>query len=524
MSKTIQEIDVDALDALIKRLQEAQEYNLTLSAEDIQLLLTALSTLSTLQNSLSDKDVTVQKLRKLLGMVSASEKLSSLLNKPAAKKASRPKPKKNKPRRIPPKVVNHPIADLNKGDRCPACEQGTLSKYEPAVLLRINGQSRYEATKHIIERLRCNACGEYFTAELPDEVKADGKANQKYGYSARSLMAINKYYMGVPFYRQESLQDILGLPITASTVFDQCEHVANSLHPIYKALLYIAAQAEHFYLDDTTHRILDQREKIKVQRKTQQAQKRTGTYASGLIATTDKHEIALFQTNIGHAGEWIDEILQKRDPGQAPPLLMSDALSCNIPTATTVVHALCNSHGRRQFVDVLSSFPEEVEYVLNLYQQIWSHEKTVNGQGLTTAERLAYHHQHSLPVMEYIRQWGENQLDTEQTEANSGLGKAIRYFIKHYDGLTRFCTVEGAMLDNNIMEGQLKLIVRGRKNANFYKTLAGAAISDIIASVIATAVRAQINPFDYLNAIQRHQDQVKIHPQAWLPWNYPSQS
>ena len=326
------------------------------------------------------------------------------------------------------------------------------------------------------------------------------------------------------FYRQESLQDILGLPITASTVFDQCEHVANSLHPIYKALLQIAAQAEHFYLDDTTHRILDQSEQIKVQRKTQQAQKRTGTYASGLIATTNDHDIVLFQTNIGHAGEWIDEILQKRDPGQAPPLLMSDALSSNIPTTTTVIHALCNSHGRRQFVDILTPFPEEVEYVLNLYQQIWVNEDAAKAQSLTPAERLAYHRQHSLPVMEQIRQWGQHQLDTEQTEANSGLGKAIRYFINHYDGLTRFCTVEGAMLDNNIMEGQLKLIVRNRKNANFYKTLAGAAISDILTSVIATAARAQINPFDYLNAIQCHQNQVKAHPQAWLPWNYQTNS
>ncbi len=48
-------------------------------------------------------------------------------------------------------------------------------------------------------------------------------------------------------------------------------------------------------------------------------------------------------------------------------------------------------------------------------------------------------------------------------EENSTLGKAIRYFIKHYKGLTCFCRAEGAMLDNNRMEAQLKVIVRGRK-------------------------------------------------------------
>ena len=526
LSKPIQEIEIDALDALIERLNEAKDYNLTLSPDDIQLLLIALSTLATLQDRLSSNDVTVHKLRKLLGMVTASETLSTLLKgkstaTPSFKKPRKKKVKKDKSTGVKPQIVHHQLDDLNKGDDCPACDRGTLTKYEPAVLLRITGHSPYEAAKHLLERLRCNACGEYFTAALPDEVKADGNANQKYGYSARSLMAINKYFMGAPFYRQETLQDVLGMPITASTVFDQCEQVANDLHPIYLAILMAGANAKHYYLDDTTHQIIDQKETIKTQRKTGKPQKRTGVYASGVIATlADGREIVLFQTNIGHAGEWMDEILQKRDPGRAPPILMSDALSSNAPSKVKVIQALCNSHGRRQFVDVLAHFHDEVEHVLNWYKVIWINDEATKEQGLCDADRLAFHHEHSLPVMEQIRDWGQCQLDEEVVEENSGLGKAIRYFIKHYDGLTCFCTVAGAMLDNNLMEAQLKVIALGRKNSYFYKTLAGASISDIITSVVATCVRAQINPFDYLNLIQRNQEHVKCNPQAWLPWNY----
>ncbi len=524
LSNTIHDIDVEALEALIQRLNDAKEYNLTLSAEDIEMLLAALATLSILQDNISNHDVTIHKLRKLLGLVVASEKLTTLLNKNSKPTSRKPKNKNTSEtpaHRVEPKVVHHPLEDLNKGDRCPACERGTLSKVDPGVLLRITGQSPYDAVKHVMERLRCNACGEYLTADLPDEVKADGEPNQKYGYSARSLMAINKYFMGTPFYRQESLQDILGRPITASTVFDQCEYLANDLQPVFHVLLKQAANAAHFHLDDTTHRIIDQKEIFKCQRKTNQLKKRTGTYTSGVIATpVNGHDIVLFQTNIGHAGEWIDEILQKRDPGQAPPILMSDALSRNLPSQVTIIWALCNSHARRQFVDVLAQCPEDVEFVLNLYQVIWVNEAVIKKQSLSDAERLAYHREHSLPVMAKIRQWGEDQLHQEHVEENSGLGKAIRYFIKHDDGLTRFCTVEGAKIDNNEMEAQLKLIVRGRKNSSFYKTLAGAAVSDVITSMIATCVRAQVNPFDYFNAIQRHQDQVKSNPEAWLPWNY----
>jgi len=84
--------------------------------------------------------------------------------------------------------------------------------------------------------------------------------------------------------------------------------------------------------------------------------------------------------------------------------------------------------------------------VLNWYKVIWINDDEIKTQQRNTAERLAYHQEHSLAVMQKIRDWGEQQLANEQVEANSGLGKAIRYFLNHYEGLSRFCTVEGATL------------------------------------------------------------------------------
>ncbi len=74
-------------------------------------------------------------------------------------------------------------------------------------------------------------------------------------------------------------------------------------------------------------------------------------------------------------------------------------------------------------------------------------------------------------------------------------------------------------LDNNPIERALKLIICGRKNALFFKTPAGAAIADVITSVIATAHHARINVFEYLIALQRHAQTVKRQPEQWLPWN-----
>ena len=234
--------------------------------------------------------------------------------------------------------------------------------------------------------------------------------------------------------------------------------------------------------------------------------------------------VILFQTNIGHAGEFIDELLEKRQPDKPPPILMSDALASNNPTVMPVLQGACNSHGRRQFVDVINQFPDEVEWVLQRYALIWKNEKEVLSQAMTAAQRLAYHQKHSLPVMNEIRTWSEQQLDNEIVEENSSLGKAIAYFNRHFKRLTLFCNIENAKIDNNYMEAILKLIVRNRKNAYFYKTLAGAAISDVITSCIATAMQADVNVFDYFNAIQRNSQAVKDNPMNWLPWNYTQNS
>ena len=527
MSKPFTDIDGEALEALIARISEAKDNNLALSPEDYQLLLDALTTLISMQDSLATHGTTIHKLRKLLGIETSSEKRSDLVDKP---KTSKPKKsKKTKPDAaftpVKPEVVFHSLKDSKKGDNCPECLVGKVYKVPPGNLLRIIGQSPFKPEQHVMEKLRCNTCGAYFTAPLPEEVLADGNETQMYGYSARSLMAIYKYFAGLPFYRQGSIQQLLGVKITASSNLNQVEYVCNDIRPVYRYLFGLAGDAAHYFLDDTTNRILDQKPIEKKIRNSNKTRMRKGVYTSGVIATTkDDRNIVLFETNIGHAGEFIDSILLNRASSSPTPIIMSDALTSNRPTATTVIMSLCNSHARRQFVDVISHFPAEVEHILARYGEIWSHDHKAAELALAPAQRLAYHQQHSLPVMEEIKDWGETHLNNKTIERNSGLGKAIRYFNKHYESLARFCTVEGVQLDNNEIERQLKIVVRDRKNAMFHKTLNGATIGDVITSMIATAARAGVNVFEYFTTLQQNKEKVKVNPENYQPWNYRENS
>jgi transposase len=74
VTKPFVDIDPEALDGLIARVTDAREYGLALSAADNQLLLDALMTLVQVQERLTGQDITLHKLRKLLGIVRSSEK------------------------------------------------------------------------------------------------------------------------------------------------------------------------------------------------------------------------------------------------------------------------------------------------------------------------------------------------------------------------------------------------------------------------------------------------------------------
>jgi len=86
--------------------------------------------------------------------------------------------------------------------------------------------------------------------------------------------------------------------------------------------------------------------------------------------------------------------------------------------------------------------------------------------------------------------------------------------------LTRFLSVPGAPLDNNILERGLKAAILHRKNSLSYKTLAGARVGDINMSLIHTCELNRVNPFDYLMALEQHAEAVAKAPTCWFPWNY----
>ena len=220
---------------------------------------------------------------------------------------------------------------LTHGDRCPECGKGNVyGQKEPKVLVRIVGQAPLAATVYSLERLRCGACGQVFTAqELRIFRRGSGKADE----TAAAMIATTatKYGSGTPFYRLEKLEDQLGIPLPASTQWEVVEEAAELVKPARDELIRQAAQGEVVHNDDTNMKVL------KLEREPGD-ERNSCVFTSGIVSTGQGQEDCLVlhrppasrgreyrRTCAGSSGH--------REQDSTPVIQMCDALSRNVPEA-----------------------------------------------------------------------------------------------------------------------------------------------------------------------------------------------
>jgi len=525
----IRELHLDELRGILERAKSAP-----LIDADFATLTAAVETLVFLTHELEAKGTTIERLRKLL-FGASTEKTSQVVGGAAAgtpaatggagdaadtKRSAKPKPPGHGRNgaaayRGATKVLV-PHESLHGGDACPECQKGKVYPLaEPAVLVRVRGLAPLAATLYACDRLRCNLCGEVFTAASPPGVGPD-----KYDETAASMIGLLRYGTGLPFNRIEKLERGFGIPLPAATQWEVVARAAGLLAPAHEELIRQAAQGEVLHNDDTTMRILELGDTPADTTDGAATEERTGVYTSGIIAAGHGHHIALFFTGPRHAGENLETVLKQRAQDLPPPIQMSDLLSHNTAGDFETIQAGCIAHSRRRYVEVADNFPAECRYVLETLREVYQHDALARARHLDAEERLRLHQEQSGPLMADLELWLHAQLDEKKVEPNSSLGDAIAFMRKHWARLTLFLHVPGAPLDNNICERALKKAICHRKNSLFYKTLNGAHVGDVFMSLIHTAELNGGDAFDYLVAVQRHHELVADRPGEWLPWTY----
>jgi len=216
---------------------------------------------------------------------------------------------------------------LHQGDRCPECQRGKVYPlHDPGLLVRMQGQAPIAATVYELEKLRCNLCGEVFTAEVPA-----GVGEEKYDATAAGMIALLRYGSGVPWNRLADLEQSLGIPLPVATQCEIVTEAATAIQPAMEELIRQAAQGEVLHNDDTSMPVLALREDAGMDHDERDTAERTGVFTSGIVSTAQKQTIALFFTGRQHAGENLADVLQRRAVELPPPIQMCDALSRNLP-------------------------------------------------------------------------------------------------------------------------------------------------------------------------------------------------
>lgn len=529
-----QNVALEELEAIVERSRAA------LPADDHATLSAAIATLASLTQELESKQTSLDRLRRLI-FGAATEKTDAVLGESGDAAGSEtpvgdatlPSQRQNKPRNKRKGHGRHGAADYPRaprvavahdrlacGDPCPIAEcvggRVYLQRKAPAVLVRITGVAPLRPTVYELERLRCHLCGTVFTATPPE-----GVGEKKYDEGAAAMIALMKYGCGMPFYRLQRLERCLAIPLPASTQWEVVREAAAAVAPAFDELLRQAAAGDVLHNDDTGARILSLTEEARGEALPDDADpERSGVFTSGVVSICEGHRVALFMTGPRHAGENLARVLDERDPDAPPPIQMADALSRNAPGEHKTETANCLAHARRKYVDVAAHFPQECRFVLETLRKVFIADRRTRERGMSPARRLALHQRYSAPVMAKLEEWMTEQIKARRVEPNSGLGKAIAYMQKHWQALTAFLRVPGAPLDNNICERALKKSIINRKNSMFFKTLNGAQVADVFMSLIHTAELCEVEPFDYLLALQRHREAVLLDPPAWMPWNY----
>ena len=387
--------------------------------------------------------------------------------------------------------------------------------------MRFDGNALLSAVRYELEKLRCSACGQIFTASVPAAA-----GTEKYTARARAVLALARYYLGLPWHRLEGFQALVGVPVPDATQWDQGEIVGDCTHPIFKCLEKLAAQGEVIFQDDTPGRVLSLIEENQQARAKARAQgkaktdERTGMQTTALIVQVGGAAHLFVLYGAAACGGESGGALNQAGTGARQTAGDVGCLEPQ-PCRGRRAHPLSLSGAWAAPVYRVSGrFPAESAVVVEALKLVYEHDEQAHAQQLTAQERLAYHQRIVSPIFKTLKTWLEQQTAERLVEPNSSLGKAIAYMLEHWETLTRVVTVPGAPLDNNIAERALKLAIRQRKNSFFYASEHSAYIASILTSVIATCVQAGVNALDYLVAVQEHRQEVFANPSAWLPWNY----
>jgi hypothetical protein len=185
--------------------------------------------------------------------------------------------------------------------------------------------------------------------------------------------------------------------------------------------------------------------------------------------------------------------------------------------------AFCWAHCRRRFYELhqATGSPLAEEALRRIGELYWIEAEV---RGRPAEERRRVRQERSRPIVDALHAWLTAQLG--RVSGRSTLAEAIRYALRHWQGLALFLEDGRLELDTNTIERAIRPITLGRKNALFAGSDGGARHWAMVASLIATAKLNGVEPLAWLTDVLEWMvsGRTKAHElERLLPWHWKTE-
>ncbi len=360
---------------------------------------------------------------------------------------------------------------------------------------------KLEVLRHIYPKYACSCCKDGVTRAPSASGPISG------GLAAPGLLAhvvVSKLIEHMPLYRQQDELARAGILLSRSTLCGWLEQCAQVFKPLVDLMHKEVLKSEAMQGDETPVPVLD---------RTRDATRK------GYIWTTigDRwHPYTTFHYTDSRSRDGPAKFL-KGFVGYLQTDAYASYESVINKSAGKIIAVGCWAHVRRDFFDARHSQSREVHYVLGLIAQLYDVEDEVRSR--SDQERLAARQERSVPVLkrlgEYLREQQALALPKSQ------FGKAINYALNQWEALLRYASDGRLEIDNNSSERTLRPCAIGRKNWMFFGSDRGGETAAILMSILASARRHGIEPFEYVRQllIALSSDDVDLRsllPDVWI--------
>ena len=380
------------------------------------------------------------------------------------------------------------IHDLSPEEKiCPCSAEMERIGEEISEKLRYT-PAKFEVERHIRLKYACKTCEGVESegiqpavkiAPMPESILPKTIAT----VSLFTIIIINKFCDGLPFYRQEKIFMRYDIPLTRSMMARWAVMAYEKMEMLFECMREELLESHFIGIDETRVQVLKEEGK--------KAESDSFMWVFRGVKK-DKSVTLIYLYDKSRSGRVPDEYLSDYKGG-----IQTDGYGGynRLAKNPEIIRYGCWAHARRKLIEAekAGTTSDILNELLNQIKSLYLIEDNLREKKAAPGRIEYVRLYESLPILSRIKKiLSENQ---SRILPKSKLGDAVNYILNEWVNLERYISDGNIPIDNNLVENAIRPFVIGRKNWLFYDTpngaYAGAAYYSLIESLKANGIEPE---------------------------------